>query len=200
MNREDWLDNAVQQFVKPIFRDEGLETPDVRVSVGLPSKRALSVKQRRIGECWHRDASKDGLNQIFVTPLVDNSVEALGILIHEYVHASINLPGHKASFKRAALAVGLTGKMTATTLTPDLDRRCHVYVENAGPYPHSALSPISLTKQGTRMLKLVCGLCGYTIRTTQKWVEVGLPTCVCGGAFFPAPRLPDDLRPRYKGY
>lgn len=35
-------------------------------------------------------------------------------------------------------------------------------------------------KQATRMIKVCCPGCGYTIRTTQKWIDVGLPTCCCG--------------------
>lgn len=35
-------------------------------------------------------------------------------------------------------------------------------------------------KQSTRMLKVICPGCGYTVRTTQKWIDIGLPTCPCG--------------------
>jgi hypothetical protein len=33
------------------------------------------------------------------------------------------------------------------------------------------------------MIKLICGSCGYTIRTSAKWIEVGLPVCCCGELF-----------------
>ena len=32
------------------------------------------------------------------------------------------------------------------------------------------------------MIKLICEDCGYTVRTTRKWLKVGFPTCCCGGA------------------
>lgn len=35
-------------------------------------------------------------------------------------------------------------------------------------------------KVGSRLLKCVCPGCDYTVRVTQKWASVGLPTCVCG--------------------
>jgi hypothetical protein len=35
-------------------------------------------------------------------------------------------------------------------------------------------------EQPTRLLKLFCRACGYTVRTTTKWVAVGLPVCHCG--------------------
>jgi hypothetical protein len=30
------------------------------------------------------------------------------------------------------------------------------------------------------MLKALCLGCGYTIRLTKKWADMGLPTCPCG--------------------
>lgn len=37
-------------------------------------------------------------------------------------------------------------------------------------------------KQTTRLIKCVCGGCGYTVRTTQKWLDVGAPHCPEHGA------------------
>jgi hypothetical protein len=36
------------------------------------------------------------------------------------------------------------------------------------------------SKPGSRLLKCECPACGYTIRTTQKWLDIGTPTCPCG--------------------
>jgi len=36
------------------------------------------------------------------------------------------------------------------------------------------------TPQTTRMLKVECPADGYIVRTTQKWIDLGLPTCPCG--------------------
>jgi hypothetical protein len=50
-------------------------------------------------------------------------------------------------------------------------------------FPHAALRSGlngAHKPQGTRMLKVQCGSCGYTVRTTAKWIEVGLPLCPCG--------------------
>ena len=32
-------------------------------------------------------------------------------------------------------------------------------------------------KQSTRLLKAECPECGYTIRVSKKWADLGLPTC-----------------------
>ena len=35
-------------------------------------------------------------------------------------------------------------------------------------------------QQSTRMVKVVCAGCGYTARTTRKWLdEAGAPICPC---------------------
>lgn len=37
-------------------------------------------------------------------------------------------------------------------------------------------------KQTTRLVKAACGECGYTVRVTQKWLDVGPPHCPVHGA------------------
>lgn len=37
-------------------------------------------------------------------------------------------------------------------------------------------------KEGTRLKKAFCETCGYTVRVTQKWIEVGPPHCPLHGA------------------
>jgi hypothetical protein len=37
-------------------------------------------------------------------------------------------------------------------------------------------------KQSTRLKKCICSECGYTVRVTQKWLEVGAPHCPEHGA------------------
>jgi hypothetical protein len=50
-----------------------------------------------------------------------------------------------------------------------------------GSYPHTKLVPtLQIKKQGTRMLKLEAkDCCGYVVRTSQKWIDEGLPKCPC---------------------
>lgn len=93
--------------------------------------------------------------------------------------------GHGKQFGQLARACGLEGKLTATFAGDDLRDICEGWVEGRlGPYPHSKLTPDSKTsgpkKQGTRMIKCVCEGCGYTARTTGKWLdEKGTPICPC---------------------
>lgn len=47
------------------------------------------------------------------------------------------------------------------------------------PAKNSHRNP-DVTRQATRLLKLQCPACGYILRGTRKWIDVGLPTCCCG--------------------
>lgn len=182
MNREAWLMAGVKA-VTPLFEEHGYKVPEkLRVSCGFPSVKALGRRTRRIGECWATWCSQDGTWEIFISPVLGDPVEVLAVLVHEVVHAVVGIEcGHGGPFRKCATAVGLVGKMTATTAGPELTARLNEMLKKLGTYPHAALKGSGgAKKQGTRLLKVECGECGYTVRTTQKWLDVGLPTCPCG--------------------
>jgi hypothetical protein len=181
-NREAWLQAAVA-LATPMFESLGYAVPEVRVACGFPSRNATGARSRRIGECWSSDAAGDKRSQIFVSPLLDDVTEVLATLVHELVHAVVgNKAGHGSPFKRCALAVGLEGKMTATTAGAALCARFAEWLATLGAYPHARLSAMTRTKQSTRLIKCACDECGYTVRTTAKWIEtLGAPICPCNG-------------------
>ena len=182
--REVWL-NTMARRLAPLFREAGHALPpNLRISCGWPSRRALASSTGRfIGQCFPVEASADQATEVFVSPCVGDAATAAAVLVHELVHAVDGCQhGHRAEFRKIALAVGLQGKMTSTTAGPDLEKRLNALIEQTGPYPHATLDmqKSGVKKQGTRMLKLECPECGYTVRTTAKWIEAGLPTCPCG--------------------
>lgn len=183
MNRETWL-LAAKKAVEPLFKQHGYTVPEkIRVSCGWPSVKALGKNSRRIGECWATQCSRDESWEIFISPALADPVRVLDVLVHEIVHAVVGLEcGHTGAFRKCALAVGLTGKMTATEAGPELKGHLAAIANRIGTYPHAALDSrkSSVKKQSTRLLKVSCESCGYTVRTTQKWIDVGLPTCPCG--------------------
>jgi hypothetical protein len=184
MTREAWLNKLVERL-RPLYRDAGHPLPDrIKVSCGWPTHRAIAPtgKNRTIGQCFATQCSADQVNEIFVSPCIAKATQAAAILCHELIHALDNCQsGHKAAFKRVATAIGLTGKMTATRPAPPLAERLNALCESIGPYPHATLDiETGRKKQGTRMLKVACPECGYTVRTTRQWIEQGLPTCPCG--------------------
>ena len=73
--------------------------------------------------------------------------------------------------------------MTATHAGEALRDRLEGLTAKIGPYPHAKISFEKKDKpQTTRMIKVLCPdpSCGYHVRTTRKWIEIGTPTCVCG--------------------
>ena len=179
MNREEWLLEMTNR-VRPLLKQAGAVVPDtVHVSVGFPSKGGLSMRRRTVGQCWKAECSADKAAQVFISPLVGDGTEAAAILVHELIHAAHPEAGHKGAFKRSAVAVGLEGKMTETTANAGLTARLNDIISQVGEYPHPKLSPLALKtkKQGTRLLKASCDGCGYTVRVTAKWLEIGAPIC-----------------------
>jgi hypothetical protein len=183
MTREEWL-NKMTDKLRNDFIEAGGELPEnIRVTCGWPSQGAKAKKKRRIGECWGDDRSGDGHFEIFISPLLDDKVEVAAVLIHELTHAAVGIEaGHKAAFRKVATAMGLEGKMTATTPSKALEEHLTLVTAEVGPYPHAKLSFSRKKVQGTRMIKVQCPDpgCGYILRTTQKWIDIGLPTCCCG--------------------
>jgi hypothetical protein len=188
--REQWLNNAVTS-VRGIFHANGFPIPDhVRVSCGFPSKRARSL-YRNVGEHFSPDASEDATHQIFISPVLDDSVEVLGVLVHELTHA-VTGSSHGTEFKHCARKVWLEGSLTQTKVGAQFRSNFAPILESLGIYPHAKLNVASSYKvQGTRMLKATChedngsltgGECGYTIRLSNKWAinskgETTTPDC-----------------------
>jgi hypothetical protein len=184
MNREQWLTELMGHLEEDFARIEApVQVAMIRVSIGFPSHRALSLKKRVVGQCWSTESSPGGVSEIFVSPLLNDGLEAGATLAHEMVHAAVGTKaGHKAPFKRVAVKLGLEGKMTSTVPGAELTERLNDLICKVGSYPHMGLNPVlsGVKKQGTRLLKGECPDCGYTIRVTQKWADAGMPVCPCG--------------------
>jgi hypothetical protein len=201
LNREGWLTEFATRVAPIIESRTGLKVPmdKIRVSCSFPRTRATPNRKGgyTTGVCMHGDGHKSGLHELFINPLKANVLpvrdgdQGVGdILIHEILHASLPVKtGHKAAFARAAKAMGLEGKPTATTAGPEAIKIIESITEQIGQdYPHEALDGQWGRKQGTRLLKVQCIDCGYTneqgngytARITMTWLEIGLPTCPCG--------------------
>ena len=186
MTREEWL-NAALTALRPWFKDRANATIplDARVSVGFPGGGSA---RKRIGECWARRMSKDNVNEIFISPVLQDPVRMLDVLVHEAVHAVDDCAsGHKDAFKQIARAVGLEGKMTATHAGEELKGELDRIIKTLPALTHGALDLSTRKKQPTRLVKLECDNCGMLLRTTMKWLEqTGEPNCACGGHFHTA--------------
>lgn len=190
--RESWLNEAVELlselFAQTKEDGEPVKVPAVRISTGFPGGANI---RKTIGQCWATKASEDGIGHIFISPVLSDPIQILGVIIHELCHAiDDNVSGHKGRFRKLATQMGLEGKMTATHASEALVELLKPLVQTLGTYPHGALN-LELRptkKQSTRMLLAACHneiesekgkveTCGYQVRTTVKWLMIGIPWC-----------------------
>jgi hypothetical protein len=177
-NREDWLSAAVSEL-RPIFDAIGAPLPaNVRVTCGFPSN---AKRSGAIGECWADTASADQTFEVLISPVLDEPMRVFETLVHELCHSTAGAMNHGINFQKVAAAMHLepTGAKgwKATTRSVKFGAEFFDLVQSLGPYPHAALTMSNRKVQTTRMLKAVCPSCGYTVRLTQKWADLGLPSC-----------------------
>ena len=155
--REAWL-QAAASFLLDYIVERGLPPVTVRVSCGWPSRGGLSSRLAVIGQCFAGSVCADGKPQIFISPRLSDSIQVLGTLLHELLHASIGCQyGHRKEFSQAARKVGLAGPPTATTVGEALRPLLVSYIERVGLYPHAALTVKPKTKAGSRLRLYECG-------------------------------------------
>lgn len=202
-NREAWL-NHVARRMAPMFAALNAPLPGrIRIAIGFTS---TGQRGKRIGECWDTSCSEDEHFVIFIRPdLVESAdlmpMQVAAILAHELVHAAVGLDaGHRKPFRDVAVGIGLKGPMRSTTAGPHFEKSVTPILDEAGPLPHARLRTkpdadssddgeapgIKTTapkKQTRRHIKCKCGGCGYTARTSRKWLDlVGPPLCPKHGA------------------
>jgi hypothetical protein len=155
--REAWL-QAAASFLFDHIAEQGFPRLTVRVSCGWPVSGGAARRRTVIGQCFPPSLCKDGTPQIFISPRLADSVDVLGTLLHELLHASVGCQhGHKKPFSQAARKVGLAGPPTATVVGDALRPLLLAYVERVGPYPHAAITVKPKGKGGSRLRPYQCG-------------------------------------------
>jgi len=184
--REEWLTAATEEFRSVFAAKAKPIAASVRVTCGFPltAKRSGSI-----GECWADTASADKVMEIMISPTLADPYRVADVLVHELCHTVAGAMNHGVNFKKVADAMHLVpsaGKAgyKATSHGDAFKQAFKPIIDSLGEYPHGAMSISTRKVQGTRMLKAMCGACGYTIRLTSKWAGLGLPVCYCGGGMF----------------
>lgn len=178
--REEWLNRVATLLLPEFTKIAGIELyPKFRVSCGFPS---TGKRGRRIGECWAPSASADATHEVFIHPGVADPMQVAAILAHELAHVVAGIPAkHGPEFKRLVRPLGLEGRACATVPGDVFKQLVAPILETAGAYPHAALVAGGISsrgpKQSTRMVKVSCAGCGYTLRSTRTWLERGVPLC-----------------------
>ena len=182
-NRELWLTRLAKELER-LFKTAGApKLPAYRVTCGWPSRKALTRKNKTIGQCFDKSCSKDKTTELIISMYIDKPLDAAAILAHEMIHASVGTKqGHGKAFRDVAIAIGLTGKMTSTVAGPEFIKWVKPVLKKLGKYPHATVDAAAATKkQGTRMIKVACpNHPEYSVRMTRTWLDAdmfGAPIC-----------------------
>ncbi len=187
MNREQWLTENATLITADIAELFNLEQPKIRVGCSIPF--GYRENKKVLGQCWATSRSADAHNEIFISPAIDDGVQALAILTHELIHAFDDCKsGHKGAFKRIALEYGFKPPLTklnpndlSESLTPELLEGLQALAAEQ-PYPHASLDMSQRKKQTTRNLKVECTTCKWSFRTSKKNVQaMESHTCLACG-------------------
>jgi len=178
--REAWLAAAVEEL-RPVFAATAAPiAARIRVACGFPSNARRSGA---VGECWADTASADKTMEILISPTVADPAEVLAILIHELAHTTAGALNHGKAFANVCDQMGLVPDAAkgykATSAGPQFDSLYAGILSGLEAYPHAELALSTKKTQSTRMLKCWCAHCGYTVRTTAKWLVNGAPLCGC---------------------
>lgn len=184
--REEWLMQAVT-LCHDIFSAEGFALPPVRVSCSFPGGGS---SLRRIGECWPRSLSTAGVNEIYISPYLDDPVQVLDVLVHELVHAVDDCKSkHGKEFKRIATAVGLEGRATRASAGENLRQQLTFMAEALGEYPHRKMTPHRKAKRARKSSpKWECDQCGCVFSLSHAMYErFSVERCPSCGHLDPTP-------------
>ena len=182
--REDWLTAAIADL-RPVFAGHGLTLPArIRATCGLPS---TFTRSGTLAECWADTDSADQTHEVMVSPTLADPAQVLAQLVGALAHAAPGAMSHTSgAYIEAAANLGLCpagDNWRQVQGAEDFPQAYAQVLSSLGAYPHAPLNVGTKKTQSTRMLKLVCPLCGYTIRTSAKWIATGLPVCHDGTEF-----------------
>lgn len=177
--REAYLSEAsnliLDDLLMPLIEKYGdmYKAPKFRISVGFPKH---SRGGKAIAVCFVKEASTDGVNEIFINPEIDSPLEVLGSVVHELIHAIDNCEsGHQNFFARLARGAGLEGPLTATVPGNDLRLRLMGYIDLLGDFPHNRMVTDRVHKKdSTRQIKVSCADtdgCGFMFRTSRRQID-----------------------------
>lgn len=208
-HRETWL-NQMAALMAPRFEELGYKLPSFRVSIGFPSSGKNGKANAEVwSDSASGDGHHEIFIRPDYDDPVEVSALLAHELTHTAVGFS---QGHSGNFAKVAMTIGLKRPMTSTTPGPAFAEWVSPFIEQLGALPHAKLTwrtggvviggikvrairkaieegldgpgiyTTAPPKQTTRLVKAVCGECGYTVRVTQKWLEVGPPHCPVHGA------------------
>jgi hypothetical protein len=178
--REEWLSECADLMLLELFTPITTIRSSMRIKVSVGYAPNTKANSNVIGCCLSSVCSGEGYNEIFISPTINDSSTVLATLAHEICHAiDDNKSGHRGEFARLARAVGLAGKLTATTAGDKLQTSIDEYIDIMGEIPHSAVDLSSKPRQKNRNLKVWCDSCGFKFNTSITQINHVIETAGC---------------------
>ena len=176
--RDQWLTDFVV-LARPYFSRAGKPLPERIRAAMCPPHRA---RQRTIGLCWSDAVTEDNGREIWVTSAETDPVRVAGILVHELCHAALpHAVKHGKPFRLLAEALGLEGRMTATTEGARFKALWAPLLASLGPLPAARFTAgvaVDARVQRTpRMKNASCPHCGFTAMVRLDQLELGRLEC-----------------------
>lgn len=194
------LITEAERVISEAIKHFGLKTNPADILITIQTKG----RKQAIGWFWAErwKCNKSTIHEINMSAecLQDKNMGEL--LLHELAHAenkTLDIRDcanriHNKHFKTMAERLGLKvhprDKAVGYGYT-DLDKPAEEFLVKI-KFKHKLFTMARLTPTtrgagpGSRLLKLECPNCGYVVRTTQKWLDTGLPSCHCGHDMEPA--------------
>jgi hypothetical protein len=186
-----WL-RAAFDALRPDFEAIGKKLPaTMRGNFGFTAHG--SKKTGVSGQYYEGGASTDDVPKLIIRCNTDDPVVILEAVVHQCCHAVVGVQeGHGKAFREVALRIGLEPPMRTSKAGKRLAERLHALSLELGTFPNARLNFETTgadgkekrvadrpKKQDARMLKAECLVsgCGYCVRTTAKWLRIGLPLC-----------------------
>ena len=179
LNREAWLNKATDlinnHYARKGYSLEAIRS-EIMISCGYPPNTRTGSKNTTFGVHINPIASDSGKHEIFLNPIMSDSLEVIDVLAHELVHAiqthlfpNAKKP-HGAEFKKICKAVDMTGseKFAQAEASEDFKKDLNDIIHQIGEYPHSAINlNAKRKKQTTRNIKVECTVCDFSYRTSM---------------------------------
>lgn len=185
MTREEWLIKAIEMIDEEIFNGNlGSKETKYQVSVGW------TKSSKALGETiYPYDGEDVTLDDFFPVTIhvrcdIKDPIKILGVLVHECIHAFMNIKGHGKDFKHEALQVGFEKPVTQYNPNSTLISTLENIYKKLGEFPGKAIYIHKEEKEKkSNTVKFFCPECNFEVKTNKKMFEQhgqGIPTCPCG--------------------
>lgn len=201
-----------ERVIRLAIKQFGLSVKPDEIIITIQSNMARGKKSAAYGwfarERWKHKKTVHEINLSAEFLTTDNEVGHT--LLHELAHAENCKLGikdnsgsqcHNKKFKVMAERLGMTIKERhprlgygLTTLGPIGEQFLKKIAFKRQLFGIIRREPSVRQKKGSRLIKCECLIpgCGYTVRTTKKWLDIAIPTCPREG-HEGAPLEPEEL-------